>query len=125
MARREYYELNEFENIYLEDSYVLGVLEKDDAIEFEVDMVLTEKHPLYEIRPGNEQYCYRKAKIIFSEVQDVEWNEKRMEKFTDATGEVDYGNIDELYFENGTYYLVGDWGRVKIKSKQPEVRFLG
>ena len=45
--------------------------------------------------------------------------EKSMKPYTDATGTVDYGNIDEFYLIEEHYYLSGDWGKLKITSSPP------
>ena len=37
-----------------------------------------------------------------------------MKPYTDATGTVDYGNIDEFYLTDEHYYLSGDWVKLKI-----------
>jgi len=46
-----------------------------------------------------------------------------MQPYTDATGEVDYGNIDEFYLADEHYYLSGDWGKLKIKSSPLRWKF--
>lgn len=123
MAHSYYNNIEGLENIFLEDSYVLDVRENDDSIEFYLDLVITKGHPMYK-EPGREvQHCYKKAKIVFPRVLGIQWNEKRFEKFTDASGEIDYGNIDEFLFRNGKYYLSGEWGDVEINSKPPKLIF--
>lgn len=37
--------------------------------------------------------------------------------YKDASGEIDYGNIDKLLCCDGGYELTGDWGRVIIKGQ--------
>lgn len=121
MERVPYYQLQGLEHVYLEDSYVLDIQSSPSSVEFSLSVVLTEQHPLYSSpRPG-EQYCYRNGLLRFSNVDRVEWLEKSMIPSTDATGAVDYGNIDEFYLTDKHYYLSGDWGRLKIRSSPPSL----
>ncbi|SKB11761.1 hypothetical protein PL11201_180015 [Planktothrix sp. PCC 11201] len=46
MDRLNYWQLPGLENIYLEDSYVLGI-KTDTSIEFFLEAILTENHSLY------------------------------------------------------------------------------
>ena len=122
--RREYFDIDGFENVYLEDSFVRDIREELNEVVFEIDAVLRESHNLYEEPQFDEEYCYRKAEIIFTDVQCIEWKNRRMQKFSDVKSEIDYGNIDEFYLDDQAYHLSGDWGDVKIISKQPELHIL-
>jgi hypothetical protein len=117
----DYFEWNNFENIYLEDSYVLGIDESQDSIVFSIEAVLCENHPLYSEPLKNEQYCYRNGKIIFTGLKSVTWIEKTFRPSTDATGEIDYGNIDAFKLTPNGYYLEGSWGEVVIDSDPPTI----
>jgi len=118
-----YFEWEDFENIYLEDSYVLGIYESPIQLIFEVEIVLHEKHPLYTLPKPNEQYCYKKGKIIFDGVKSVNWIKKSNMSYTDPDGEIDYGNIETFELKNNRFHLIGDWGEVEIESKQPILRW--
>jgi hypothetical protein len=121
MERVPYYQLKGLEHVYLEDSYVLGIQINSSSVEFSLSLVLTEQHPLYSPPLPSEQYCYRSGLLRFPDVERVKWLEKLMRPYTDATGTVDYGNIDEFYLADGHYYLSGDWGKVEIKSSPPSL----
>jgi hypothetical protein len=121
MEHVPYYQLQGLEHVYLEDSYVLDIKTDPSSVEFSLLVVLNEQHPLYEPPRPDEQYCYRKALLRFPETERVEWLERSMKPYTDASGEIDYGNIDEFYQTNGNYYLNGDWGKLEIKSSPPSL----
>lgn len=121
MERIHYYQLEGLEHVYLEDSYVLDIRTDPTSVEFSLCVVLTEDHLLYRSPLPGEQYCYRRGLLRFPNVERVEWLEKSMMPSTDATGAVDYGNIDEFYLADGHYYLSGDWGRLEIKSSPPSL----
>lgn len=42
-----------------------------------------------------------------------------MQQYRDATGEYDYGNIDEFYIEDDSYHLSGDWGTETFCQQNP------
>jgi len=119
MERVPYYELAGLEHVYLEDSYVLDIRTGLASVEFSLSVVLAEQHPLYIAPLPGEQYCYRSGMLRFRSVERVEWVERSMTPYTDSTGAVDYGNIDEFYLTDGHYCLSGDWGRLEIKSSPP------
>lgn len=121
MQRVPYSQFRGFEYVYLEDSYVLDIQINPSSVEFSLLVVFTEQHPLYSPPLPGEQYCYRSGLLRFPNVERVEWLEKSMMPSTDATGAVDYGNIDEFYLADGHYYLSGDWGRLEIKSSPPSL----
>lgn len=111
-----YYEISLLSNFYFEDSYVLAIHETIDSLTFELDAVLTERHPRYKKPREGEQYCYRKISLQFLNANSVEWSDRKLVAFSDSSGEVDYGNIDSFVRGDDFYMLSGDWGRVIIKG---------
>lgn len=120
----QYYNVPSLKNVYLEDSYVIDIREGPVAIEFILDLVLTEFHSAYEPPAAGTQYCYRAAKLIFPNLKTVHWTRRSMRPAVDADSRVDYGNIDSLEVSNGRYTMEGDWGRVEIVSDEPEIEFV-
>lgn len=118
---KNYYELPNFENIFLEDSYVLDLLITPVKLTIDLEVVLTENHFLYRKPLPSEQYCCRKAKITFLNVEFVSWKEKIKQPYKDALGEIDYGNIDSFIFVDNTYKISGDIGELEIISDVPSL----
>ena len=116
-----YYEIPSLSNIYLEESYVLSVSERDGSLAFELEAVLTENHPKYKRPQEGEMYCYRKMSLLFLNVDSFEWADKKFMAYSDALGEFDYGNIDSFVSCGDGYELAGDWGRVFIRGRAIEV----
>jgi hypothetical protein len=123
-TRREYHQLSGLAEFYFEDSYVLGINTFPETVEIILSAVLTERHPLYSAPLPNELYCYRRIRIVFPEAETISWLEKSYVPYTDATGEVDFGNIDEFYELAGHYLLLGDWGKLDIVSSEPVAEIL-
>ena len=119
MNRLNYYQITGFEHIYLEDSYVLDIQITQTFAKLQVLAVLTKEHDLYKTPLPNEQYYYVNAAILFSNVKKAEWVKKIMLPIKDASGDIDYGNIDEFYFQDGHYHIIGDWGELDIVSAPP------
>lgn len=115
----DYAKFSGLADIYLEDSYVLEILEEPGKLTFKLDAVLTPENPAYQPpRPG-EQYCYRTGRLVFPDAVRVSWLERTGRQFTDATGEHDLGNVDALT-RDGTFLVAeGDWGRVRFQSSGP------
>lgn len=119
MERLNYWQFPGFENVYLEDSYVLSFNKTDSSVEIPIEAVLTETHPLYAPPLPGEQYCYRQMTIRFFLPQTYNFVLKKMTPIRDPDGSIDYGNIDEFFLENGKYYLNGEWGDLTIVSEPP------
>ena len=111
-----YYDWEGFADIYLEDSFVLGIDESSSEVSFIVEAVLTEGHPLYTPPESDEQYCYKKGKIVFQGLKCVKWISRNETSFTDVSGKEDYGNIDVFQLTNDQYLMSGDWGELEVTS---------
>ncbi len=108
------------EDVYLEDSYVLGIVEANDKLVFNLSAVLTENHWQYQKPKPGERYCYSTGSLCFSNIATIEWNRKTFEaaRSVDPDGSVDFGEIDSFLVCEDQYYLEGSWGRVQITCKQ-------
>src|SRR4051794_3735116 len=83
----------ELASIYLEDSWVLGVDARPEGLTFALDAVLTPEHPSYRGAQPGEQHDYRRASLVLAGSQ-LDYRPSRQPGSVDATGEVDFGNID-------------------------------
>ena len=123
MSKKDYYELPLFKNIYFEDSYVLNIIEGTDLLEFRIEAVLTEQNPYYSLPKKDEQYCYKKIAIQFSQIVKKEWVIKNLKYSEDINGERDLGNIDSFTIDDNTYDIQGAWGHIIIESTQVAVYY--
>ena len=119
----KYNEWDSFKNTYLEDSFVLSIEESKEQLSFVVEVVLTEKHTLYKPPTKDEQYCYKKAKIVFQKLKSIKWLDRSIESFTDADDSEDYGNFDSFELTPDGYYLAGDWGETIVNSAPPTLEW--
>ncbi|WP_067819196.1 hypothetical protein [Nocardia inohanensis] len=113
---RDYTDYPALSGIYLEDSYVLDIVEEPGGFRFVLEAVLTPERPNYRNPISGEQYCYVEAELIFTNVSAVEWLDRSDRRSGDATGTEDLGNIDALTWADGVYSAEGDWGIVRIRS---------
>lgn len=114
-------ELAEFDQIYLEDSYVLELIENTTKIEFKLNLVLRENHRNYTAPKEGEQYCYKQGSIVFKNPAKVTWIKKEFRPTKDPDGEIDFGNIDYFIHKQNKYFLGGEWGEVQIESNPPSI----
>jgi hypothetical protein len=119
MQHLNYWEFNGFENVYLEDSYVLGIHPSTSGFRIRIEAVLTENHFLYTRPLPGEKYCYRRMTIKFSHPHTYNLVLQNINPIPDPDGSVDYGNIDEFFSDDGKYYLRGEWGELTIVSDPP------
>lgn len=126
-VRVHYAKLPGLKDVYLEDSYVLSIVDEPGTFKLTLQVVLTEAHPSYE-RPVLARYAYRLAVLEFRDVVRVTWARRSKRKYRDADGRVDYGNVDVFYRERGAddevYHLEGDWGVVDLVSAPPILRLV-
>jgi hypothetical protein len=118
---RPYTDLPGFEALVLEESYVLDIRATPGEVAFDVELVLTAEHPAYTPPPANETDCFRVGRVRFVEVRELVWREQGAVPATDASGERDYGHIDSLEWDSGTFRLEGDWGRMEVTATSVQV----
>jgi len=106
--------------VYLEDSYVLEIFEKPGELIFKLDAVLTPESPAYRAPRPDEQYCYAAGCLVFPSIVSIDWIKRTDQRFTDATGEQDLGNIDVLKRDGNFFVAEGDWGEVRVQSAEPQ-----
>lgn len=121
MERLNYWQLPGFENIYLEDSYVLSINANTISIQILLEAILTENHPLYTPALSGEQYCYRQMTVYFPHPQTYDLVLNNISPIADPDGSVDYGNIDDFFMADDKYYLRGEWGELTIVSDPPRL----
>jgi len=118
----DYTKFPNLQGVYLEDSFVLNILESPGQLTFKLEAVLTPEHPSYhEPQPG-QQYCYADGDLKFTNVSRVEWVKRTTNRYRDAAGEEDLGNIDSLILDGDTFVVEGDWGEVRLQT-ETEPRF--
>ncbi|HUW08052.1 MAG TPA: hypothetical protein VMW01_17575 [Williamwhitmania sp.] len=123
MEKINYPDLEQFNGLYLEDSFVLQIIETSELVSFHMEFVLTKDHPEYQKPLVNEMYCYRYGVINFIEPKQVLWKYRNQKAISiDANGENDFGNIDVFSKFEDNYLLEGDWGNVLISCKNIEVK---
>ncbi|GGL46735.1 hypothetical protein [Nocardia jinanensis] len=115
----DYEDYESLKGVYLEDSYVMDIVEGPDFLRFTIEAVLTPDNPRYSPPKPGEQYCYVDSTLTFEGVSKSTWDKRNFRKYKDASGEEDYGNIDSLLTLDDGYRVEGDWGSVRIWSNEP------
>jgi hypothetical protein len=118
---RTYVDLPGLHGILLEESYVLDIQARPGLVQFAMDLVLTPDHDAYRAPHSGEQYCFRRGTLRFSDVTQLSWAGQGAPPARDASGEVDFGNIDAMEWDESSYSLEGDWGRMEVLAGRAEV----
>ncbi|HYO60730.1 MAG TPA: hypothetical protein VEU29_02405 [Actinomycetota bacterium] len=113
---QSYWELDGFESLYLEDSFLLDVVARPGSLVIEVELVLKEDHPAFRSPQPGERYCYRRGRISFEEVKHLTWLASGFMPARDATGTVDWGGFDEFGRDGSTFVFAADFGRVELEA---------
>jgi hypothetical protein len=122
----DYEMLPGFEDLYLEGSFVLDIVEDEGWVKFVLNAALRPRHPHYERPPAAQAHCYRRLQVTFRELRKTTWFARSELVYTDADGRKDHGCIDSFTAEpDGSYVLEGDWGGVAIESASPTVQLVG
>lgn len=114
MTMVAYYELQGLEQVYLEDSFVLGVEILPGTVKVQLDVVLSEGHPSYVAPAADEQYCYRKGVLRLDEVCEVTWRMPAGPPAVDASGATDYGGIDSYEVKGSVHRIMGEIGELTV-----------
>jgi len=121
----DYVTLPALEHFVLEESWVLDIAVHPGVVELEIDLAYAKDHP--QLRPPREgEYAYfRRGTIRFTGVSSVSWHEMDAQPATDASGTVDWGNIDALKWAGTTFTLEGDFGVIELEAEGLDVTLTG
>lgn len=117
-----YWQVDQLQDVYLEDSWILSIDATPGRLEMVLDFVLRENHPAYRDPLPGEQYCYKRGSLVFSTVSELNWiGQGRVRPTTDANGETDYGSLDVLQFDDTLWSMDGDFGQITLTSDPPQI----
>lgn len=116
MPAVSHWQLPVFKELRVEDSFVMAIRESPSEIHFDMEFVLSERHPSYRASEG--QPCYRRGRFVFRNVSDVEWSAAR--KLV-PDPDADLGKIDSFIVDGGCYSLRGEWGALTLRAANLDV----
>lgn len=117
----DYSDLPALRGFVLEESWVLTITCMPGLVEFNMELVLSRDHPqLRPARPG-EAFDIRAGRLVFEGVDELIWSRQGSFPATDASGEVDWGHIDSLTWNDGRFDLEGDWGKMRLDARTVRV----
>lgn len=122
----DYWDVDALSAVYLEDSYVLDIVEEPSELSFRLNIVLTEQHPAYRPPQRGEQHRYADGWLILPGVTRTKWESRSTQRYTDATREEDLGNIDFMQRVDDQWLIGGDWGEVRVHTMaEPQLVLTG
>ena len=108
-----------FDNILLEDTFVLSWHQSSGSLSFSVLASLLQSHSEATPPTSGDWACYRPGLIQFSGASSVSGllPQESVPPTRDADGSVDYGCIDELSLvQPGEYRIAGEFGVVTVSA---------
>lgn len=116
-------QLEIFKGLDLNDSFVLDWSHESDRLSFELEVSIWPESAYYVEPKAGEYTCYRKATLVFKNVKAVTGLKAKDAVIisTDASGSVDYGNIDSFIVLKDGFELEGDIGCIRVSGG--ELRF--
>ncbi|MEU1415503.1 hypothetical protein [Streptomyces sp. NPDC005731] len=111
-----------FENVSLEDSYVLDIVVHPAVLILKLDVLLLSGHPEHRFPAPGERACFRQATVVFSSIRELHWTGQSVTTpAIDASGTADYGSVDSLTGADDSYKILGDWGEINLQSNTPSL----
>ncbi|MDT0581713.1 hypothetical protein [Brumicola blandensis] len=108
--------MNSMEGIDLQDSFVLDWSESNSELVFQIEASVWPGSKHYVEPKESEHTCYKKASIRFFDFDSISGLKSKSEvvQSSDASGELDYGNIDSFSATSRGFLLDGDFGNVLV-----------
>ena len=93
------------DGLYLEDSYLLGLIAEGSRLRFRILFALTGDHPSYRPPLPQEQHCYRQGDIVVDDITILsQRGGTRPNIIRDLNGTFDFGSV-WLYATDGVYFF--------------------
>jgi hypothetical protein len=119
-----YTEIPQIEHFVLEESWVLDIAASPGRLVIRIELVFDKDHPDLKPAPVGDVYYTREGILSFEGVSRLEWIDQGARPSLDATGELDYGNIDSMSWEDERYELEGDFGTIILTASQLHLELL-
>jgi hypothetical protein len=116
--------LDDFQEVALEDTFVLAWHKSSGDLVFYVEAHLRPEHSAYAPHGVESRACYRPGIIVFRSASQVTglMPQSMVNRTTDAEGAVDYGTIDRLEMIGpGQFAISGEFGDVVVHSRAPRL----
>lgn len=119
-------QLREFTAVDLNQSFILSWHFEFELLVIDIDLLLTEEHPLYEnLRPA-EKFCIRPAIIEFSFCKKISVDGSTSGSIDELAEGLGHGAIEGLQrLNDGRCEIIGSFGTVVITSERPLLRLKG
>lgn len=114
-----------FKGIDLNDSFILGWQAEGQRLSFDIELSVWPASEYYENPKEGAYTCYRRALLVFDQIEKCSGllSMDDAPRSTDASGEIDYGNIDRLVVIGNRYIVEGDFGQVEVQGGDLHLEF--
>lgn len=94
-------------DISFEGSYVLGICITPYVLELKMELLLMPDHGAYSKPKAGERECFRRGIMRIAKFRNMEWSATGFSPAHDASGEPDWGCLDEFF--DGEWQLAAGW----------------
>ena len=112
----DYWEWKGFDGVLLEDSSILEIRVGENIV-FVGQFQLTEQHPKF-----IDGKSLRSGQIEFKKVSEYVWSGQHVKPSKGKFKKANIGSCDAMFFENGWYYTLGEWGELKFRADSKELK---
>ncbi len=113
--------LTAFDHLYLEDSYLLGMMAEGRQLRFRILFALTGEHPSYRPPLPQEQHCYRRGDVIADGVTILSQRGGALPYISsDPDGTFDFGSVEFRGIDGG-YVFASEWLELEFKATSVSV----
>lgn len=113
--------LTEFQGVYLEDSYFLGIVAEGCDFRLKLLFALTAEHPVYAQPAAGEQHCYREGSILIRRPAEIQTQPGKATILRDPDGSLDFGGIGIYRQGARKFRVVTEWFEITLVSEQVTV----
>ena len=110
--------LREFQGVFLEDSYLLGMVAEGCDLRLKVLFALTVDHPAYGQPKPDEQHCYREGSILIQRPTVMRMQPGRPTILTDPDGSLDFGSVELHRQSPSRIRVVTEWFEATLATEQ-------
>ena len=111
---------NIFTGLYLEDSYLLGIVVRGKELRLHAMFALTGDHPAYVPPMVGEQHCYREGELRWEDVAVISsFGLPHAAVLADPDGTLDLGSI-AYSLDNDVHHIAAEWIDIRFTAKKGE-----
>jgi hypothetical protein len=116
IEHNDYWEWEGFDGVLMEDSCITEI-RVGEKIVFVGSFQLTDAHPAY-----TAGKAFKGGQIEFDSVSEYVWTGQHVKPQKGKFKKKNLGGVDAMFFENGWYYTLGEWGELRFRAESKAIK---